>query len=1246
VSIRRKLLVALLVLLGLLPSALLTFVVTTETGLAFAAARLQRIGSIRLAIEGVSGSLVDGFRIRSLEIDQRLVNIRVTGITGRIELLPLLWRRIVVPELAIETARVQLRRVQPIPGAKRWNPRFLPSMLRIDARGVTVARGDLVYQSGRVETWREITAAGIVLPKQILVTQARLARDFLHFDTKGRLFARNPIGLEGEMTIGFQLKNQPRWEIAGTFGGDLDRLPLEGAVRQPFNAPFTGEALDLARGWHVLGNAEVRDFDLRAFGGGSALGLVKGEMDVRVDATGFTASGALDPQGLKSGELDFDFAGNYRERQLNVVKLELRHAAAGTRLLVDGNIRFDEGSEPRIDLAGQWQDFRWPLPDREAAARSPAGRFTLQGIRPYAVEASGTVMPPGDLAPLPAELRGTLGTQALAIDALRVAVLRGKVDLAGEVRWAPQERWLLAGRATAFDPAALRADLPGRLDFDLRATGSPFGKAQVMTVGIAKLGGRLRGATARGGGQVTLSGEDWRFRDVDLRFGQTRIVLDGSLGTKRDLRFSIDANDLSLLDPAARGRISARGHVAGNAAAPILVFKARGSDFVLGDRQLASLDADVDLDLRPGGRTQGQLQLRQLQIGERRIDSLDGVLNGTQAAHRATFSLNADLLILGVSAEGGFAKGRWIGQLRTATLNDANRFRLTNEKPAALTFSDDDFTLGELCLAGSVERICAAAQSNRGRWRARLDAGQLPLQTLTAGLSRDITYEGTIGLHAEASGSPDAPVVGEAKAELTQAVLRRRLASGREETFAFGSGRIEAAADAATFSASVGLDAGALGRIQGKLDGRRAGADWPDHTVTGELSVETATLGLLDMYLSGVDRAAGRLTTRMQVSGTLGAPLLSGELALRDGQFDFYQVNLAMRDVTLDATFREDALTLSGDGRVGEGRGKVEGRLAWRDQLPYGRLRVSGENLRIVDVPEARILASPQLEFTLAGRRIDVSGAVLVPEGRLEPADFTNAVLASSDEVIIGEPPPDPGSQFRVSSNITLTLGEKVTINTFGLTGRLAGSLNTRGDDTAITRGTGELSVVEGKYAAFGRNLDIARGRLIFNNVPVADPGIDLRAQKVYPDVTAGVNVRGSLRAPRLTFFSEPAIPQSQIVSLILAGGSLEGATQGGSRSGGARNDLVAQGGAILAQQLGLGSRVGIEDIGIETDPTNDTSLVLGRYLSPRLYVSYGISLAEAINTVKLRYTIGDRWTVRTEAGRFRSADIVYTLQK
>ena len=296
-----------------------------------------------------------------------------------------------------------------------------------------------------------------------------------------------------------------------------------------------------------------------------------------------------------------------------------------------------------------------------------------------------------------------------------------------------------------------------------------------------------------------------------------------------------------------------------------------------------------------------------------------------------------------------------------------------------------------------------------------------------------------------------------------------------------------------------------------------------------------------------------------------------------------------------------------------------------------------------MDVPEAAIDASPNLDFKIDGRRIEVTGAVKVPFARIVPADLTNAVRASSDEVLVGQEVVDPSKRFEVFTGISLTLGEKVSLDTFGLTARLTGTITLRSGGDDITRGAGELSVEDGKYTAYGRRLDIERGRLVFSGGPVNNPGVDIRAVKQYPDVKAGVNVRGTLLQPRLSFFSEPSLPQSQIVSLILAGGSLESA-QNRNTPNQAGNEALAQGSAILAQQLG--SRVGIEDVSLESNLANETSLVLGKYLSPRLYVSYGISFTEQLNTLKLRYSLSDRWSVKTEMGQARGADLVYTIEK
>ena len=263
----------------------------------------------------------------------------------------------------------------------------------------------------------------------------------------------------------------------------------------------------------------------------------------------------------------------------------------------------------------------------------------------------------------------------------------------------------------------------------------------------------------------------------------------------------------------------------------------------------------------------------------------------------------------------------------------------------------------------------------------------------------------------------------------------------------------------------------------------------------------------------------------------------------------------------------------------------------------------------------------------------------------MQPADLTNAVLPSADERLVGPTEAVEKDPFLVTSEITMTLGDNVTIDTYGLTGHITGSISERTLPGEPTRATGELQVKDGQYLALARKLDIERGRLIFSGGLLADPAVDIRAIKVFPDVKAGVNVRGSLREPRLTFFSEPSIPQSQIVSLLLAGGSLQ-SVQDQNRAGtpGARQEVAGQAAALLASQLG--SKLGIPDISVESTLSNETSLVLGKYLSPRLYVSYGVSLTESINTIKMRYTIDDHWTIKTEAGKECAADLVFTIEK
>jgi translocation and assembly module TamB len=917
--------------------------------------------------------------------------------------------------------------------------------------------------------------------------------------------------------------------------------------------------------------------------------------------------------------------------------MEARHVASGARATAAGTIAIVEHG-PRLDLKGEWSDFRWPLAGREPAVRSPAGAFTLSGLLPYQVQLRGR----GRAAELPEmtlEASGTLGKDGVTFDPAEVGLYGGHASVSGKVLWSPAESWSVGGRATGINPAQLRPDLPGSVNFAFAAAGHGFDPHGELSVSFSDISGRLRGLAASGAGTLTHSGTTWGFSNVRLGLGTATLALDGRVSERVDLRFAMSVHDLSLLASGAQGELKASGAVSGTLAEPAIVASAHGGNFAWQGATLKALDAEVNFN--PAASTQESTidaRLRELSFSGRTLETVVLTLNGVPSAYKLHFAATAAGLALGAQASGPYAHGVFNGTLTALSVTGSEQLRLSLERPVEMSVALDHARIEWLCLVGTPGSICQDGSWTPAEWSATVSANQLPLETLTAGMTPKVDYQGTLSAHLQLSGRANLPPQGALTAQLANAEIVHKLVSHKVEHTRVGSGTVQVTATAESISARADLGDGAVGTLHGTLQLQRGAASWQDMPLTGELHAQTAEASLVSLYVPDIDRAVGHLSADVQLSGTAGAPRLSGVLQVSDGELDVYQINLSLRQLAMQARLSESGVDFAGGGRAGKGEVNAKGHLEWRHLLPYGQFHLEGSNLRVADLPEAQIDASPALDFTVNGHKIEVTGKVTLPYAKIQPKDITGAVRTSPDEVIVGSEPDDPTRKFEVLSTITLVLGDRVNIDAMGLTARLIGSVTIRSGYDPVTHGSGELSVAEGKYAAYARQLDIQRGRLIFTGGPITNPGIDVVAQKVFPDVTAGVNVRGTLVQPRISFFSDPPLPQQQVASLILAGGSLESAQN-------ASNAALGQGAALLAAQLG--SHVGIPDVSLETDPiANETSLVLGRYLSPRLYVSYGVSLTEQLNTLKMRYTLGDHWTVRTEVGQAYGADLVYSITK
>jgi len=1243
---RKVLIISGIVLLVMvsIPAILFYWLCYTESGLHWLAARTQGLKTARIEFEGLTGYLAGPIHVDRFVLDHPRVRIDARDVNARAHLSDLWVQTVHVEQADVRSIAVQVRRVPP--SQEKREPRFLPAWLRIRASSIDVARANLLLQNGMDFDAAPLRASATLTTDELRVSRSSIRSEKYTLSGALILRARDPIALEGAIDWLVTMPEQPRYSGKVTFLGDLAQLDFKGGVVQPFAASYEGSALDLTGEWNWRSTVSTRGFSLEPWQPDSGLGTFDALLRATGSSDALNVSGDITPKDLDTGPLAVSLRGAYRDRKLRADDLVVSLKQARGLLQGHGEFVFD-GGVPSTRLDGRWSQLQWPLKGTPVV-KSPAGEFSIGGEMPFLISLKGNV-DAGDRFPAATfSARTVLDKGTLSAPEFHAKALQGTLSGNGELTWFPTKSWRAEIEATGLDPRLLHPEFPGRVAFRLAGSGTGFDAKSKWDLALGNVSGTLRSQPIAGRARVRHERGAYRVSNADVRFGGAHLVANGVYGPVKDLHVTLDAPDLSRVIPEIRGSVNLRADLQGDEKTPLLKMNVRGQGLGYESYGLQQLSADGQIDLRDQLASWLTLDITDLGMEQRRLRSIRARLEGRASKHELDLAVNAGNAQVTLHTRGGYEKETWTGVLDALTFA-AGETKMSLDAPAKLAASRKHAMLEQACLVGGDQRACAKGQwQMRGPWNVEVVGTALPLKTLAAGLPRPLEYSGTLNLDVRASGSPARPWTAVARADFSSGVFRYKRAGGKIQSVAIGTGRAQFAADAEQYTARLDLRAEPGVRIRGEARAQRqAGVAWQQLPLTGSIEAETSDLGFIPILVPEVDRASGELKADLALNGRLGAPRFDGALKLTRGEMDLYAVNLLLRDMGMDVELAGNSLSLSANARAGEGKIAVTGDLSWKERSPKGTLRLTGENLLLVDVPEARIVASPNLRFRIDGRRIDADGAVRVPNARLAPANLTGAVLPSEDEVIVGEEPESPENRFVVTTGIHLILGNDVTIASYGLTGKLGGGVLVYSATGEVSTGIGEIKIEEGKYTFYSRELDIEFGRLVFSGGPLGDPGVDLRAIKQYPDVLAGVNVRGTLRSPRVSFFSDPPLPQTQVVSILVAGRTLDSLQDGGASSGSTNSTaLLAQGGAILANRLGEQLGVNLDEISVESESGDETSLVLGKYLSPRLYVSYGISLTESINTLKLRYTLSDHWTIKTEAGEARSADVVFTIDR
>jgi translocation and assembly module TamB len=848
-------------------------------------------------------------------------------------------------------------------------------------------------------------------------------------------------------------------------------------------------------------------------------------------------------------------------------------------------------------------------------------------LESWAAIGDATLVREGQRAVVKFDARGN--TEHAAIKTLRATMPTGALDATGDVRWAPTLAWTSDATLAGFDPGYFVPAFPGRIEGKLSSRGTARDTGGYdATLDAPALRGTLRGRPLDANLKLALHGEDID-GDIALSLGGSRATAKGRIGRTLSVDARFEPLRLDDLVPDAGGTLRGTLTLRGLRDAPDVAAELDGTGLRWGDWKAGTLRANGSLPWRTGDGAL-HVEARDINAGL----ALDrAVIDARGAVERLSLDATLDSPYVDASVSGNAAKRgtQWNGTLASLRLVPSKGGPWTLQGPATWRWDGGNGALSNACLSATGGgSLCANAD-----WPRRgldVTARQLPLTLATPWLpertdGRPWLLRGEIALDAQLRPVGNA-WRGNARVTSAGGGLRNS-ERARRELVSYANLSLEALFDPQRITMTLG----SVVNDDGRLDARIA-TGWDDYApLSGEVALRTDALTWMELLSPDIVEPTGLLEGRIALGGTRAQPSLGGQARLSNFATEMPALAIALTngDVRLDA-LPDGTARIAGSVRSGEGTLRIDGSLGWRGEDTPLVLNVTGTNVLASDTRDVRAVIDPDVVVRYqAGQPLNITGTVRVPSARLDLERLDEGVSRSPDVVVLDPVDPTRGVETPVALDLTLVLPEDaVALSGFGLVGAIDGQLRVRQTPGTEMRATGTLDV-SGRYTAYGQKLAISRGDLTWSNSPIADPLLDIRAEREVGDVTAGIQVGGRATAPTAEVWANPAMDESEALAYLALGRPISTASNEEGKQLNAASAALSAGGSLLASQLG--ARIGLDDAGVMESRTLGGSVFgVGKYLSPKLYVGYGVSLLGTGQVLTLKYLLRKGFDIQIES--------------
>ncbi|MFK3915704.1 translocation/assembly module TamB domain-containing protein [Psychrobacter sp. NPDC078501] len=433
--------------------------------------------------------------------------------------------------------------------------------------------------------------------------------------------------------------------------------------------------------------------------------------------------------------------------------------------------------------------------------------------------------------------------------------------------------------------------------------------------------------------------------------------------------------------------------------------------------------------------------------------------------------------------------------------------------------------------------------------------------------------------------------------------------------------------------------------------------------ISGALVLNELDLAIFKPFFPGMRVLRGNVTMAGGLGGTLTKPQFYGDVKLSDGRIAMLDLPVNLSKVNAAAKIRGTQATIDGTFNSGTGEGKLSGTVNWQQKL-QAKLSIVGEGLVITQPPLLVAEIDPDIDIIVrpGDRYVDIKGAISVPSATIRPPEASEDIITQTedavvldrrligniDEVLAISKP------WSINADIGVDLGDDINFRGFGAVIPLAGAINVTQNGTGIMRARGVVQVSRRtNINAFGQSLELNYGQVRFNG-DVMKPSLSIEAAKTINGKTVGLRVKGTTESPNIIVFNNAGLTQQQAMNALVTGRidnkSATQISEQGFKSQ-VTNNLAAAGLSFglsgtrsLTNQIG--QAFGLQSLTVDASGSSeDTNVNVTGYVTPDLYIRYGVGVFNAQNSLSVRYQLTRRIYVEASSAAENAVDVVYSWQ-